>query len=127
LRHDTVADEERWKDRSDQRESHWHSPFENRAAAADIYVDRFCDDFAWCEALGHRSIPQWWRMQLRKTQQRQMFNFLSNASLQLALNVSDKSHGREVGWLAPPVQLNTSLCFGCRCYRAPDRKADRMT
>ena len=46
-----------------------------------------------------------------KNQQRQMFNFLSNASLQLALNVSDKSHGREVGWLAPPVQLNTSLCF----------------
>jgi hypothetical protein len=52
-----------------------------------------------------------------------MFNFLSNASLQLALNVSDKSHGREVGWLAPPVQLNTSLCFGGRCYRArPQRQ-----
>ena len=44
--------------------------------------------------------------------------FLSNASLQLALNVSDKSHGREVGRLAPLVQLNTSLCFGRRCDRA---------
>jgi hypothetical protein len=36
---------------------------------------------------------------------------LSSVSLRPALNISDKSHGREVGWLAPPVQLNTSLCF----------------
>jgi hypothetical protein len=36
---------------------------------------------------------------------------LASVSLRPALNVSDKSHGREVGWLAPPVQLNTSLCF----------------
>jgi hypothetical protein len=42
---------------------------------------------------------QWWRMKLRKNQQRQMFNFLfSVASLMLRLvpNVSDESHGWHV-------------------------------
>jgi len=36
-----LQDDQRWKDRRDQRESHCHSPFENRAAAADSCVDRF--------------------------------------------------------------------------------------
>jgi hypothetical protein len=73
LRHGNIVDEERRKHRRNQRESHGNSSFESGVAAAGqvatdekigngvlrfsgTHVDRFCDDLAWCEAIGHRSI-----------------------------------------------------------------------
>jgi hypothetical protein len=49
-------------------------------------------------------------MQLRQNQQRHI-QVLVRRFVAAGSNISDKSHGREVGWLALPVQLNTSLCF----------------
>ena len=64
---------------------------------------------------------QWWRMKLRKNQQRQMFKFLVQRGVFDAAAGSKRF--RQVprlacGWLAPPVQLNTSLCFLRRFNRA---------
>jgi hypothetical protein len=59
LCHGNVADEQRWHHRGNQRVPHWRSSFANRVAAASAYVDQSCDDFAWCEAIGHRSIPRY--------------------------------------------------------------------
>jgi len=39
-----------------------------------------------------------------------MFKFLSSVSLRPALNVSDKSHGREVG-CGPTGSIKYELCF----------------
>ena len=50
---------------------------------------------------------QWWRMKLRKNQQRQMFDFLFSVAflmLRLVPNVSDKPHGWQV--VGPPQLFN---------------------
>jgi len=58
LRDGSVAGEKRWNDCGNQHESRERSSFADRETAASAYVDQFCDDPAWCEAIGHRSIPQ---------------------------------------------------------------------
>jgi hypothetical protein len=59
LRHRIVADEESREDGSNQHESYWRSPAATRVAATSNWVDQFYDNFAWCEAIGHRSIPRY--------------------------------------------------------------------
>jgi len=58
LRDGSVADEERWSDCGNQRESHERCSFADGVAATSANADQFCDDPAWCEAIEHRSIPQ---------------------------------------------------------------------
>jgi hypothetical protein len=80
LRDGNVAEEERWNDRGNQRESDRRSRLADRVASTSAHVDQFRDDPAWREAIRHRSIPQYWPMRLRNYLRRQILNLRFSAA-----------------------------------------------